>query len=105
MQINVRVQVERPDSYMSKAGKQVNSVLLACQDIDPSGVRLMNTFEYTMTDEEKAKYAGKLMDRELILGVHEFYPFGGRLRARGKIMSVPTLDGQKGAANTAPANK
>jgi hypothetical protein len=91
MIINVRVQVERPDEYVGKKGL-VKQHIITCQDVDPSGMRLVNTFDYTLTEEEKTKYAGKLLDRELKIGITELMPFGGRLRARGKVMEVPSLD-------------
>lgn len=59
--------------------------------------------KYTMLDEEsgemsvvlvcnrcpKPKYAGKLQDKQIVVGVRELTPFGGRLRARGAIISGP----------------
>ena len=55
-------------------------------------MRLVNTFDYTLAEDEKEKYAGKLLDKEIILGVCELIPFGGRLRARGKIVQVMNLE-------------
>lgn len=91
MIIKVRIHSERAESFTGKRGV-VNQVNLTCQDIDPSGVRLANTFDYAMSEEEKLKYAGKLLDREAVIGIHDLTPFGGRLRARGKIIEVPGLD-------------
>ena len=91
MLITVRVQVDRPDEYVGKRGLVKNQVI-TCQDMDASGIRLVNTFDYTLTEDEKAKFGGKLLDREVKLGVHELMPFGGRLRARGKIVEVPGFD-------------
>jgi hypothetical protein len=87
MQIKVAVTSDRPDEYMGKKGL-VKSQVITCLDVDPSGVRLANTFDYTLSDDEKAKYAGKLQDKTIVLGVRDFTPFGGRLRARGAITSV-----------------
>lgn len=91
MQLNVRVQVDRPDEYVGKRGLVKNQVI-TCQDMDPTGIRLVNTFDYTLTEDEKEKYAGKLLDKEILLGVYELIPFGGRLRARGKIVQVLNLE-------------
>ncbi len=91
MQINVRVQVDRADEYVGKKGLVKNQVI-TCQDMDPSGVRLVNTFDYTMTPEEKDKFAGKLLDKDVTLGIYELIPFGGRLRARGKIVNVTGVE-------------
>ncbi len=98
MQISVKVQVDRADEYVGKRGLVKNQVI-TCQDTDPSGIRLVNTFDYTLSQEEKDKYAGKLLDKDIVLGVYELTPFGGRLRARGKIMQV------NGAEASAPAKK
>jgi hypothetical protein len=49
---------------------------------------LVQPVEYALNDEEKTQYAGKLQGRNLVLGVHEFIPFGGRLKCRGAIVSV-----------------
>jgi hypothetical protein len=35
-----------------------------------------------------ADHAGKLQDKVINLGIRELLPFGGRLRARGKIVGV-----------------
>lgn len=96
MILKVRINSERAESFTGKKGL-VNQVMLTCQDIDPSGVRLANTFDYALSDEEKQKYAGKLLDREAFIGIHDLLPFGGRLRARGKITEVPSLDGKSAA--------
>jgi len=42
-----------------------------------------------MSEDEKAKYAGKLQDKLIVMGIRELNPFGGRLRARGAIISGP----------------
>jgi hypothetical protein len=38
---------------------------------------------------EKDKFAGKLQDTYIVIGVRELMPFGGRLRARGAIINGP----------------
>jgi hypothetical protein len=91
MIVQVRVQSERPDEYVGKRGP-VKQQVATCQDIETSGVRLVQMFDYFLSDDEKVKYAGKLLDREMKLGVTEISQFGSRLRVRGKIMEVPSLD-------------
>ena len=88
MQLKVTVTSERPDEYIGKRGLVKNQVI-TCQDVDPSGYRLLMPFDYTLNEEEKAKYAGKLQDRTIVVGVRELLPFGGRLRARGAIVTGP----------------
>jgi hypothetical protein len=46
-------------------------------------------FDYTFNDEEKNKRAGKLQDKQIVIGVGELNSFGGRLRARGAIITGP----------------
>ena len=52
-------------------------------------MRLLMPFDYTLSDDEKTKWAGKLLDKQIVIGVRELVPFGGRLRARGGIITGP----------------
>jgi hypothetical protein len=88
MQLKVSVISDRSDEYVGKKGL-VKQQVITCQDIDPSGFRLLMPFDYTLSDEEKTKYAGKLQDKQIVIGVRELVPFGGRLRARGAIVTGP----------------
>lgn len=88
MQLKVLVTSDRPDEYVGKKGLVKNQVI-TCQDVDPSGFRLLMPFDYTMSDDEKGKFAGKLQDKMIVIGVRELMPFGGRLRARGVIITGP----------------
>jgi hypothetical protein len=97
MRIKVNVVSDSPDEYKSKkTGEIVKSQVLSCQDVCASGARLKNTFDYQLSDTEKEKYSGKLLDKTIELDVIELAPapFGGRLRARGHIASTP-LDSKK----------
>lgn len=88
MQVKVMVMSETADSYLGKRG-QVNQQLLNCMDMSPAPQeRLKQPIEYSLSDEEKTAHAGKLGDKFIILGIRELVPFGGRLRARGKIVEV-----------------
>lgn len=88
MQLKVSVVSDRPDEYIGKKGL-VKQQVITCQDVDASGYRLLVPFDYTLTDDEKAKWAGKLLDKQIVVGVRELVPFGGRLRARGAIITGP----------------
>ena len=88
MQLKVTIVSDRPDEYVGKKGL-VKQQVITCQDIDPSGYRLLMPFDYTLSEDEKTKYAGKLQDKQIVVGVRELVPFGGRLRARGAIISGP----------------
>ena len=96
MRMKVNIVSDSPDEYKSKKGELVKSQVLACQDICASGARLKNTFDYILSESEKEKYAGKLLDKHIELDITELAPapFGGRLRARGHIYSTP-LDSKK----------
>ena len=87
MQIVCRVVADMPNEYVGKKGA-VKDQRLSLLDIDESGHRMKNTFDYDLSDDEKAKYAGKLLDKQVRLGVSDFLVFGGRLRARGKLLEV-----------------
>ena len=88
MQLKVVVISDRPDEYVGKRGL-VKSQIITCQDVDQSGYRLLMPFDYTLSEDEKAKWAGKLQDKLIVIGVRELTPFGGRLRARGAIITGP----------------
>ena len=93
MQLKVSVISDRPDEYIGKKGLVKNQVI-TCLDVDPSGYRLLMPFDYTLNEDEKTKWAGKLQDKQIVIGVRELMPFGGRLRARGAIVTGP--DGSTG---------
>jgi hypothetical protein len=88
MQLKVTVISDRPDEYVGKRGL-VKSQIITCQDVDPSGYRLLMPFDMTLSEEEKTKWAGKLQDKQIVVGIRELTPFGGRLRARGAIITGP----------------
>ena len=56
MQLKVLVTSDRPDEYVGKKGLVKNQVI-TCQDVDPSGFRLLMPFDYTLNEDEKAKYS------------------------------------------------
>ena len=88
MQLKVTIISDRADEYVGKKGL-VKQQVITCLDVDPSGFRLLMPFDYTLSDDEKAKWAGRLQDKQIVLGVRELVPFGGRLRARGAIVTGP----------------
>ena len=88
MQLKVSVISDRPDEYVGKKGL-VKTQVITCQDVDPSGFRLLVPFDYTLSEDEKAKYAGKLLDKHIVIGIRELVPFAGRLRGRGAIIAGP----------------
>lgn len=93
--MRVRVFSDQPDEYQGKKGLVKNQVL-TCQDSCPSGARLKDNFDYVLSETEKEKFAGKLLDKEIVLDVIELRPppFGARLRASGRIFETP-IDGKK----------
>ena len=92
MRIKVNVAADSAEEYKDKkTGMLVKQQVLSLQDVCPSGARLKNTFDYTLNEVEKEKYAGKLLDKVIEVDITEQQPapFGGRLRARGHIHSAP----------------
>ena len=88
MRITALVMSDRPDSYTGKKGL-VNQQIITVMDQSPSPIqRLTQPVEYAMSDEEKPAHAGKLQDKVIELDIREITPFGGKLRARGAIVSV-----------------
>ena len=77
---------ERTESYVGKRGA-VTQVVLALLDMSPED-RLVNTFDYNLSADEAERFKGKLRDQLIELGVTAFEAaFGGRLRARGRLVS------------------
>ena len=88
MTIKALVLSDRPDEYTGKKGlvkQQVINVI----DQEAGHNRLTQPLEYAMSEDEKPRYAGKLQDKQIVIGVRELTPFGGRLRARGAIITGP----------------
>jgi hypothetical protein len=90
MTITATVISERPDEYTGKKGL-VKQHVCNVMDKEPGQNRLVQPLEYTLSEDEKAKYAGKLQDKTIQLGIREIVPFGGRLRVRGSIVNVDGL--------------
>ena len=91
MTLKLNVIADRPNEYTGKKGL-VKNQLLVLQDAEPGVNRCQTQLEYEMSPDEKDKYAGKLQDKVIQLGVRELFPFGGRIRVRaGQILSVEGL--------------
>jgi len=86
MQVEITVLDETTEEYDGKKGR-VKEQRIVCLDMDPK-CRFKNTFDYTLMDDEKDKYTGKLVGKKVTLGVSEFMAFGARFRARGKVLAV-----------------
>jgi len=80
---------DEPGGYTGKAGRvEFQQLALLDQDDSQHG-RLIQTFDYRMSPEEKAKYAGKCMGKTVVLDVRELEIFSSRLRIRaGSIVEV-----------------
>lgn len=88
MIVTVQVVSDRADEYFGKRWL-VKQQIITCQDMDKSGFRLLQSFDYTLSEQEKEKFAGKLQDKIIQIGIRELTPFGGRFRARGGIIAEP----------------
>jgi hypothetical protein len=87
MTIRVLVTSDRSDEYTGKKGL-VKQQIITVMDMSETGERLAQPIEYALSDEEKPVHAGKLQDKMINLGIRELLPFGGRLRARGKVVGL-----------------
>lgn len=88
MKMNVLVIQERPEEYTGKRGP-VKLTLLAVVDMDPDTAdRLATTLDYVLTEEEQGQFqGGKLIEKQIQIAVRSLeVKFGGRLRARGRII-------------------
>ena len=86
MTIKALVMSDRSDEYTGKRGLVKQQIITVMDQSD--GERLAQPIEYALSDEEKPVHAGKLQDKLINLGIRELLPFGGRLRARGKIVGL-----------------
>src|SRR5579884_200186 len=86
MTIKALVMSDRSDEYTGKKGLGKQQIITVMDQSE--GERLAQPIEYAMSDEEKSVHAGKLQDKLINLGIRELLPFGGRLRARGKIVGL-----------------
>lgn len=64
MTIKALVVSERPDEYTGKKGL-VKQQVLNVIDQEAGTNRLIQPLEYSLTEEEKVKYAGKLQDKKI----------------------------------------
>ena len=90
MTIKALVLSDRPDEYTGKKGL-VKQQVITVIDQEAGTNRLTQPLEYSMNEEEKLKFAGKLQDKTIKLGIREIVPFGGRMRVRGQIVEVEGL--------------
>ena len=90
MTIKAMVLSEIPDEYTGKKGL-VKSQVLNVLDAESGVNRLTQTMQYTLTEEEKLKYSGKLDNKVINLGIRQVSLFGATVRVRGQIVSVEGL--------------
>lgn len=90
MKLKALVLDERLDEYTGKRGL-VRQTVLVMLDMEPEG-RLDNTFDYLPSEEEKERLGSNLRDKQVEVVVTSLFPgFGGRLRAKGRILSAPGI--------------
>ncbi|MFZ4695944.1 MAG: hypothetical protein ACOYMV_12535 [Verrucomicrobiia bacterium] len=88
MKMTVLVIQERPEEYTGKRGL-VKQTILAVVDMEPeTRDRLATTLDYVLSEEEQGQFAGgKLIEKQIQIAVTGLeVKFGGRLRARGRII-------------------
>lgn len=87
MIVESEVVSERENSFTGKRGK-VEQTILACID-RTAGPKFINTFDYVLTEDERAKHRGKLEGKKVTLGLVNARPeFGGRLRFEGELIKI-----------------
>lgn len=89
MKVKVLVIQERPEEYRSRKGVDVKLTVLTVVDMEEeSSDRLLNTFDYVLSEEEANYAGGKLVEKQIVVAVRTLeVKFGGRLRARGRIIT------------------
>jgi hypothetical protein len=90
MIIKAMVLSEIPDEYTGKKGL-VKSQVLNLLDAQQGVNRLAQTMQYTLPEDEKLKYSGKLENKVIELGIRQISLFGAFVRVRGQIVSVEGL--------------
>jgi len=67
----------------------VQALSLCVLDLEKTaGCRFKQTFDYELRDHEKDRYAGKLVEKRLTIGITDLSVFAGRIRASGTIVQV-----------------
>jgi len=88
MQINCLIVAEGRNEYTTKKGERVSKLQLSCLDQDTvANARLINTFDLILDEEEGKAWAGKALDKKVLVGVTSFEVFSGRLRAKGHVLT------------------
>lgn len=86
MVVNCRCIAENENSYVGKKGPvSLQRITLLDED---NACRFLNTFDYDLSVEEKAKFTSKIVGKAVVLGVNEMTFMNGRVKARGRIMEV-----------------
>lgn len=76
-------------SFKRASGEEVIPQILTIVDQDKSGYRLVQSVDVQLeSSEDKARYAGKLLDKRIEVAVHNITIFQGRPRFEGKITMV-----------------
>ncbi len=86
MKLVAQVVSERTDAFVGKRGK-VEYQVLSLLDMDEHA--MINTVDYALNEDERAKYSGKLVGKRILLAATGARTdFGGRLRLHGRILEV-----------------
>jgi len=96
MRVKMQCLSEEPGGYNGANGP-VKYQQLALLDIsDPKESRMVNSIDFRILDEaDKEKYAGKVMDKTMIIDIKDIEIFNGRLKVKtGKIVEVIGLNGE-----------
>jgi hypothetical protein len=77
---------ERTDAFVGKRGRIENQVVSL---LDQDEHAMINTLDYTLSEDEKVRHSGKLVGKRVHLAITDARTdFGGRLRLQGRILEV-----------------
>jgi len=101
-------EVHRP--YTKKTGGEAFESGLSVRDLTLDGPRSRCNYMYPWAKGERDKYAGKLRDRIVMIGVeNETAAFAGVIRLEGQILGVegpdPSGNGQASTSSSAASKK
>lgn len=87
MRATAQIINERSESYQGKRGV-VKQQIACCLDTDPEHP-FLNTFDFTLSDDEIVKFSGKLTGKRVEIAITNMdTSFAGRIRARGTILKL-----------------
>jgi len=80
--------------YEGKKGRVKYQQFALLDQSEPFESRMINSFDYRLTDEEREKFAGKCAGKIVVVDAKDFEVFNSRLKVKaGRIVEVEGLNG------------